>query len=160
MPSRNREHPLPKLPVDPQRIRSMPRQFGAIDRNLVYRDHLHQMSSAEIALYTFLICVSDPQGLSYYSDRRLCHDLHLTTDELLRARQALIARQFILYRPPIYQLLDLPLGGKQRTDGAESSLIAPAKARPARPGPTRRSSPSQEAVPIGAVIRSLLGDHA
>ncbi len=171
MPSRNREHPLRKLPVDPRRIRSMPRQFGAIDRNLVYRSQLPRMSLPEIALYTFLICVSDPQGLSYYSDRRLSHDLHLTTDELLRARAALVTRQFILYRTPIYQLLDLPPASVGPTAGptppaSPAPVGAPARAvrgmsdrQPARDSAGGRAG-KQEAVPIGTVIRSLLGDHA
>ena len=166
MPSRNREHLLPKLPVDPLRIRNMPRQFGAIDRNLVYGGHLVQMSTAEIALYTFLICVSDPQGLSYYSERRLSQELHLTSDELLRARRALVTRQFILYRTPIYQLLDLPAErhGLPPVCAVDRSAV-PACARPhaGRPAQTRGATEGrtgrQEAVPIGAVIRSLLGEQ-
>lgn len=178
MPSRNREHLLPKLPVDPLRIRNMPRQFGAIDRNLVYGGHLVQMSTAEIALYTFLICVSDPQGLSYYSDRRLSHDLHLRAEELLRAREALITRRFILYRTPIYQLLDLPAerqgppavcaepsGSPRRPVCSADRSAVPACARPHadRPAQTdgvaERRTGRQGAVPIGAVIRSLLGEQ-
>ena len=50
-----------KHPVDPQRLRSMPAQFGAVDRRLVYQKHIRQMSTEEIALYLFLQCVSDPE---------------------------------------------------------------------------------------------------
>ena len=101
-------HGLVKRPVDPVRIRRMPRQFGAIDRNLIYRNHVRRLGPAELALYALLVCVSDLEGLSYYSDRRLCELLHLEQEPLARARGVLINANLILYQPPIYQLLDLP----------------------------------------------------
>ena len=99
---------LVKQPVDPTRLRHLPRQFGAIDRNLVYQGHLQQLGLAEIALYALLLCVSDPQGLSYYSDRRLGELLGLESEALKRARHGLVQQRMLLYRAPFYQLLDLP----------------------------------------------------
>ena len=32
-----------KVPVDPQRILTMPRQFGPLDRRLVYEKHIRLM---------------------------------------------------------------------------------------------------------------------
>ena len=66
------------------------------------------MNAEQIALYVFLQCVSDAQGLSFYSDARVCEELHFTLDELLEAREALVQGAFLLYRRPIYQLLNLP----------------------------------------------------
>lgn len=86
----------------------MPRQFGALDRNLVYQDHIAELSLAEIALYAFLVCVGDPRGLSYYSERRIAEKLGLDMAGLRRARENLVGKGFILYEPPLYQLLDLP----------------------------------------------------
>jgi hypothetical protein len=94
--------------VDPQRVRTMPAQFGAVDRRLVYQKHIRRMSAEQIALYVFLQCVSDAQGLSFYSDERVCEELHFTHDELWEAREALVQEAFLLYRRPIYQLLNLP----------------------------------------------------
>ena len=99
---------LCKEPVDSTRIRKMPRQFGAIDRSLIYQGHIQKLCTEETALYALLICVSDPQGLSYYSDRRLCELLRLSNEAVLRARLGLIRNGFILYERPFYQLLDLP----------------------------------------------------
>lgn len=99
---------LIKHPIDPRRIRRMPRQFGALDRRLIYREHVCGLGLADIALYALLVCVSDPQGLSYYSDRRLCELLHLEPEVLARARYGLEHSGLILYRHPFYQLLDLP----------------------------------------------------
>jgi len=97
-----------KHPIDPERVRTLPSQFGALDRRLVYQKHFRHMSAEQIALYAFLQCVSDPQGLSFYSDDRVCEELPLTLDGLWEAREALVHGGFLLYRQPIYQMLNLP----------------------------------------------------
>ena len=97
-----------KQPVDPERIRTIPVQFGAVDRQLVYQKHIRRMSTDEIALYVFLQCVSDAEGLSFYSDERICEYLHFTLNGLWKAREGLVEGGFLLYSRPIYQLLNLP----------------------------------------------------
>ena len=101
-------HTIRKQPVDPQRVRTMPAQFGAVDRRLVYQQHIRRLSAEQIALYVFLQCVSDAQGLSFYSDERVCEELHFSLNGLWKAREALVDAGFLLYRRPIYQLLNLP----------------------------------------------------
>jgi len=101
-------HSIIKQPVDPQRVRTMPAQFSAVDRRLVYQRHIRQMSPAQIALYLFLQCVSDTEGLSFYSDERICEELHFSLNGLWKARETLVGAGFLLYRRPIYQLLNLP----------------------------------------------------
>ena len=108
MKERSIRHTITKQPVDPQRVRTMPTQFGAVDRRLVYQKHIRRMSAEQIALYLFLQCVSDAQGLSFYSDERVCEELHLSLNGLWNAREALVHAGFLLYRRPIYQLLNLP----------------------------------------------------
>ena len=103
-----------KQPVDPSRIRSLPRQFGMLDRRLVYEKHIRAMSTEAIALYAFLECVSDPQGLSFYSDERICEYLHWSLNGLWEARDRLLREDFLLYRRPVYQLLELPQVEAQR----------------------------------------------
>jgi hypothetical protein len=97
-----------KQPVNPQRVRTMPTQFGAVDRQLVYQKHIRRMSSEQIVLYLFLHCVSDAEGLSFYSDERICEELHFSLNGLWKAREALVQAGFLLYDRPIYQLLNLP----------------------------------------------------
>lgn len=96
-----------KQPVDPARIRSLPRQFGPLDRRLVYGRHICAMSTEAIALYAFLECVSDAQGLSFYSDERVCEYLNWSLNGLWHARDRLLHGGFLLYRRPVYQLLGL-----------------------------------------------------
>ncbi len=97
-----------KIPVDPQRIRSMPRQFAPLDRRFVYEQHIRRLRPDQIALLVFLECVSDPQGLSFYSEERICRELDFSLNGLWDARTVLMEGGFLLYRRPIYQLLDLP----------------------------------------------------
>ena len=99
-----------KQPIDRQRIRPMPRQFAPVDRRLVYQQHLRHMSPEQVVLYTFLACVSDAQGLSFYSEERICRELSMSLNALWRTREGLIDRGLLLYRHPIYQLLEVPSG--------------------------------------------------
>jgi len=99
---------LEKHPVDAARIRRMPRQFGAVDRGLVYRCWTRQLSLEAVALYVMLVCVADAQGLSYYSDRRIGELLNVEPSQVVSARELLLHRGLILYQRPMYQLLDLP----------------------------------------------------
>ncbi len=103
-----KRHKITKRPVDPVRVRTMPKQFCAVDRRLVYQKHIRDMSMEQIALYVFLECVSDTEGLSFYSDARICEYLHFSVCALQQARDGLARDSFLLYSRPIYQLLNLP----------------------------------------------------
>lgn len=108
MREQNTRGRITKQPVDPQRVRTMPAQFAAVDRRLVYHKHIRHMSYEQIALYLFLECVSDAEGLSFYSEARICEYLRFSLNGLWKAREALVEAGFLLYRRPIYQLLHLP----------------------------------------------------
>src|SRR6266542_3833515 len=60
--------PSPPLaePVDPTRVRTLPRHFAWIDHRL--RDRLRELSLEEIALLVFLHLAADKHGLSFWSD--------------------------------------------------------------------------------------------
>jgi hypothetical protein len=108
MKTRSARKKVTKQPVDPKRVRTMPKQFGALDRQLVYRKHIRGMSTEQIALYVFLECVSDAEGLSFYSDERICDYLQFSLNGVRKAREGLMQGGFLLYSRPIYQLLNLP----------------------------------------------------
>ncbi|MEI8376384.1 MAG: hypothetical protein WCJ35_26500 [Planctomycetota bacterium] len=144
--------PPSKLPVDPSRIRSMPAQFAPIDRRLIYDRHLCVLTHAQMALYLFLHCVGDAAGLSYYSDERICQFLRLGDAALREARQGLIQQQFILYRRPMYQLLDLPQ--LVSTSCPVNPPCAPSEPGSSRPSQSPRKSvgANGEAAVIGEII--------
>lgn len=61
-----------------------------------------------MALYLFLVTVSDAEGLSYYSDRSISTFLRfMDAPAFERARRELLAARLIAYDRPLYQVLDL-----------------------------------------------------
>ena len=90
-------------------MRELPRSgFGWIDRRFLSRGYAATLSAEANLLYFFLAVVADRKGLSYWSDRAVAHRLAITSGEVERARRELIARQLVLFRAPLYQLLPLP----------------------------------------------------
>ena len=84
---------------EPGRLRHIPQQFSWIDQRLVRHGHLRHCGDAPaLALYLFLVTVSDARGLSYYSEKRLIEHLPLSTAELRRARRRLTESGLIVYR--------------------------------------------------------------
>ena len=98
-----------KEPIDPQRIRTTPREgFSWIDRRFIRGGVIDRLSSEAILLYFFLIAVSDARGLSYYADPTVAKLLKLDHEQINQARSQLIDDRLILYRYPLYQVLPLP----------------------------------------------------
>ena len=115
-----------KRPPLPRRLRSLPpRGFGWIDHRFLRDGYLSRASPPALALYCLLVCASDQQGLSYYSQERLCALLVMEEASLLRSRRELIELGLLAYQKPIYQLLALE------------------SAPPGDPAPPRHSSPQK-----------------
>ncbi len=91
--------------INPDRLRKIPRHFSWLDHSLIHNGHLKSVSSEACALYLFLVCVSDPQGLSYYSDSAIGKRLSLRA--ISTARQELENADLIAYCSPFYQVLSL-----------------------------------------------------
>lgn len=96
-----------KLPICPDRIRSIPAQFSWVDHRFVRDHHLEHLSHEAAKLYLFLITVADCLGLSYYSDTSVCARLVIDAPTLNRARRQLITSGLAIYKKPLYQLLPL-----------------------------------------------------
>jgi hypothetical protein len=126
----------------PQRLRQVPSQFSWIDHRLVRDRHICRCSHPALALYLFLITVSDGQGLSYYSEASLGRMLSLDPAALARARQELIAARLIAYQSPLYQVLALDAGGTG----------------PRQPPGPSESPRSKEGVPqsLGQILRQMM----
>jgi len=54
-----------------------------------------------------LVTVADAQGLSYYSEASLARLTSLTPDQVILARQQLVAADLLAYQKPLYQVLSL-----------------------------------------------------
>ena len=86
----------------------MPPSFSWVDHRLVRHRYLEDCDCRALALYLFLVIVSDVQGLSYYSEAAICRHLNLQPEELKYARAQLRQADLIAYQRPLYQVLSLP----------------------------------------------------
>jgi hypothetical protein len=78
-----------------------------VDHRLVRHNYIERCDCHALALYLFLVTVSDDQGLSYYSDASLCRRLKMDSAQLAAARRQLEQADLIAYRKPLYQVLSL-----------------------------------------------------
>jgi hypothetical protein len=97
-----------KQVLRPERLRQVPEQFSWVDQALVQRHFIDRCEARAAALYLFLVTVADAHGLSYYGESTLTARLHLSSEELVAARQQLIKIELIAYQAPLYQVLALP----------------------------------------------------
>lgn len=113
----------------PKRLRRIPKHFSWVDHRLVRDGHITGRSAKALALYLFLLSVSDAEGLSWYSEATLCCVLSWDMARLRQARNELCSADLIAYRKPLYQVLDLsPLAAmptrSQRSGAGETVTIA------------------------------------
>ncbi len=91
----------------PERRRQVPAQFSWLDHRLVRDNRLAGCGPAALALCLVLVTVADAQGLSYYSEASLARLTSLTPDQVILARQQLVAADLLAYQKPLYQVLSL-----------------------------------------------------
>ena len=118
-----------KQVLRPERLRQVPEQFSWVDQALVQRHLIDRCDARAAALYLFLVTVADAQGLSYYGASTLSQRLHLRPEELVAARQQLIALDLIAYRAPLYQVLAFPGTPVAPRTASRVSETAPARTR-------------------------------
>ena len=87
-----------------------PARQGDVYR-LVRDHHINRCDCTSLALYLFLVTVSDGQGLSYYSDAAICRRLKIDLLELSHARALLQKVDLIAFGKPFYQVLPGTGGG-------------------------------------------------
>ena len=103
-----------RQPIRSDRIRSIPRSFSWIDREILHRRFLHKMSQEEILLYFFLVLVGGPEGTSFWSYQRIGKLLKLTQGEIEGAIRSLAKKELIAFRFPTFQVLALPQRKSQK----------------------------------------------
>ena len=92
-------------PINPSRLRSLPKSYSWIDHRLVHGKFLKKIGPEATTMYLFLVTVGDRRGMSYYSDSAVCK--HINLSNIFASRQELIDADFISYAKPIYQVLSL-----------------------------------------------------
>lgn len=111
-----------KTPVLKKRVRKVPKSFSWIDHRLVRHRLIENLSHSQAALYLFLVCVADDQGLSYYGDPALMTKLGMDQTALEQARSGLIKNNLIAWQKPIYQVLSLEPAPDDHRQGTMMSL--------------------------------------
>ena len=96
-----------KGPVCRDRIRSIPRGFGWMDHRLVRDRYVDKCSPRALALYLFLVTVSDGEGVSWWSEGSLASRLGVEIESLRQARAELQAADLVAFEPPVWQVLQL-----------------------------------------------------
>lgn len=98
---------IQKRLIRPDRVRQVPPSFNWVDHRLVRDNYINRCDCTSLALYLFLVAVSDVEGLSYYSDASICRRLNIDPLQLSSARRQLEKTDLIAYRKPLYQVLSL-----------------------------------------------------
>ncbi|MFT5492794.1 MAG: hypothetical protein ACI8V5_003176 [Limisphaerales bacterium] len=98
---------IEKQLLRPELLRRVPERFSWLAHRLVRDNRLRPCDPEAAALYLFLVCVCDAQGLSYYGDKTVGQHLNLAPQSLALARRQLIQADLIAHRKPLYQVLDL-----------------------------------------------------
>lgn len=98
---------IPKAPFVRDRIRSIGPGFGWVDHRLVREHYVERCSHGALALYLFLVTVSDGEGVSWWSERSLSARLGMDADRIRQARAELEAADLLAYEAPVWQLLQL-----------------------------------------------------
>jgi len=94
------------------RVRQIPRGFSWVDHRLVREHYVEKCSSVALALYLFLVTVSDAQGLSWWSERSLAVRLGIDVDRVRQARAELEAADLVAFEHPVWQVLELGGGAR------------------------------------------------
>lgn len=92
----------------PDRIRHVPAGFGWVDHRFVRDGHIRGLSREALALYLFLVTVANEDGISWYSEEKLCLLTGLESADLSSARRELSSLSLLAYGRPVYQVLELP----------------------------------------------------
>jgi hypothetical protein len=99
---------IEKQPIVPERVRKIDGGFSFIPHTFVTRRFFTSLTQQELLLYFLLVLVGDRQGLSYYSQDKLCIMLRMSLDQLIVARNSLIEKSLIAFDGFMFQVLSLP----------------------------------------------------
>jgi hypothetical protein len=130
---------ITKKVLTPDRIRCIDRGFSFIPHRFLTDGFLASLQQTEMLLYIFLVLAADRYGLSFYSYDRICSLLHLTLEQYIAARDALIEKDLIAFDGRLFQVLSLP------SSPTEPSMNTP----------KRQRTGCQKPAAIGPIIAQL-----
>ena len=99
---------ITKQPIVADRVRKIDGGFSFIPHSFVTHHFFTSLNQHELLLYFLLVLVGDRQGLSYYSQDKLCIMLRMNLEEFMIARNGLINKSLIAFDGFMFQVLSLP----------------------------------------------------
>jgi hypothetical protein len=106
--SKTKSRQIETQPLLPNRNRKITGSFAFIEHRFLRDGFWASLDHHQLLLYLFLIIVADRNGLSYYSYDKICTLLHISVDEYILARNALIDHDMIAFDGYLFQVLSLP----------------------------------------------------
>lgn len=99
---------ISRAPIRPDRIRSTHGGFAFIPGRFLQDGFFASLDHRERSLYLFLVLAADRNGVSFYSQDRICSLLEMPLDEYLGIRDSIIAKDLIAFDGVRFQVLSLP----------------------------------------------------
>jgi hypothetical protein len=97
-----------RAPIRPDRIRRIHGGFAFVPNRFLHEGFFASLGHPERSLYLFLVLAADRQGVSFYSQDRICSTLGMTPDEYVAVRNRLIGDDLIVFDGTRFQVLSLP----------------------------------------------------
>jgi hypothetical protein len=98
----------------PDRVRKIEGSFSFMPHKFLTDGFFISLSQAELLVYFLLVLVGDRDGLSFYSQDRLCVLLRMPMDEFFVARNGLIKKSLLAFDGFMFQVLSLPAKPRQK----------------------------------------------
>lgn len=78
------------------------KSYSIIDHELLHQGYLHRLSHEAMALYLFLVVVSDREGKSFYNETTIIMILRFSKEIFVQVLKELIDANLIEYRRPYF----------------------------------------------------------
>ena len=86
------------------------KSYSIVDHQLLHQGFFHRLSVEALAVYLFLVVVSDREGRSYYAERTLIEILRIAAGKFAGILEELTLSGLIDYRRPYFWVKNLPPG--------------------------------------------------
>jgi len=94
------------------------KSYSILDHALLHGGYLHRLNHEAIALYLFLVVVSDREGKSFYAEKTIGEILRLSPKALAAAKGELLEAQLISYRAPHFWVRNIEVSHGERRQRA------------------------------------------
>lgn len=99
---------LQRSPPRPDRLRRIDGGFAFLPNRFLHGGFFVSLTHAERSLYLFLVLAADRNGVSFYSQDRICSALELHLDDYIDVRNRIIAKDLVAFDGTRFQVLSLP----------------------------------------------------